>query len=206
MKTLVLALVVSCLLFTGSICNAVVIMDATHHNGGLTANAVGYWYNTPDAVPAGWQQVTPYPYTTALMWTMVGSLGEACNNTGELVQAGYGYKISADLGGGDGIDATARVWATQNADGSGNKVLLASVHRIGTPNDGYTLFNTVGTIGAPAPASLAGYFIQVSIGGPYVDHYIAGYYDNLVVTGEMVPEPATMSILALGGLLLRRRK
>ena len=85
-----------------------------------------------------------------------------------------------------GIDATVRVYATQNANGTGTKVLLASVHRLGLAADGYTLFHVVGTPGSPASQSVDGYYVQVKIGGPYSDYgqYLAGYYDNIVVTAQ----------------------
>ena len=153
--------------------------------GAMTATAAGFWYNTPDAIPAGWVETAQYMYTTATMWAQCGSTAEAVNNTGELVQVGHQYTVSADLGGGAGIDATVRVYATQYANGTGTKVLLASVHRVGLAGDGYTLFHVSGTPGSPASAGLTGYYIQVTIGGPYVDHYIAGYYDNIVVTSAL---------------------
>ena len=117
-------------------------------------------------------------------WVQCGSTAEAINNTGELVKVGHRYTVSADLGGGSGIDATVRVYATQNANGTGTKVLLASVHRVGQAGDGYTLFHVVGAPGSPVSQSVDGYYVQVMIGGPYVDHYIAGYYDNIVVTAQ----------------------
>ena len=204
MKKLVLMLVVSSLLVVGSVGQAVVIMDATLHNGGFTAESAGFWYNTPTAIPTGWAEVDRYMYTTGTLWVQCGSTATAINNTGEVVAAGQQFTVSADMGGGEGIDATVRVYATQNADGTGTKVELANVHRFGIAGDGYNLFNVVGTQGAAAAAGLAGYFIQVQIGGPYVDHYIAGYYDNVVVTAT--PEPATLALLGLGGLFLRKRK
>jgi len=161
-----------------------VIMDSTHHNGALTATSTGFWSSTANANPSGWTLVTPDFYTTAVGWVQAGSTAQAVNNTGEIVQAGRIFTVSTDLGGGNGTDATVCVYATQNSDGTGTKVELASVHRVGQATDGYNLFNVVGSPGSPAPASTAGYYVQVSIGGPYVDHYISGYYDNIVVTTD----------------------
>ena len=165
-----------------------VIMDSTHHNGSFTNGPTGYgagfWYNTANAIPTGWTETVQYMYTTGALWVQCGTYADAVNNTGELVEPGKAYTVSADLGGTDGTDATVRVYATQNSDGTGTKVLLASVHRIGHTSDGYSLFPTTGTPGSPASSSLAGYYIQVEIGG-YIDHYIAGYYDNIVVTSRM---------------------
>ncbi|OHB53740.1 MAG: hypothetical protein A2Y12_18845 [Planctomycetes bacterium GWF2_42_9] len=213
MKTLVTALILSSLLFAGSICNAAIIMDETHHNGSFSYGpagsvSAGYWYNTPNALPTGWTEINPYMYTTALKWIQAGSTADAVNNTGEVISAYEAFTVSAALGGGQGVDAWVRVYATQNADGTGDKVLLASVNRLGLSTDGYNLFNVTGAQGTPAASSLVGYYVQVRIGGPYSDfgHYISGNYDNIVVTSEIVPEPATMTILTLGGLLLRRKK
>jgi hypothetical protein len=163
------------------------VMGPNLHNGSFTASSAGYWYNTPTAIPAGWVQTAPTPYTTATMFIQTGSTGEAVNNTGEVVQGNYVYTVSADLGGGTGTDATVRVYATKNANGSGDKVLLVSVHRVGLAGDGYNLF-PVSNAGSPTAANLAGYFVQVSIGGPYIDHYISGNYDNIVITAIPVAE------------------
>ena len=162
----------------------ITIMDADFHNGSFTADTYGYWSSVPNAIPAGWVETAPLMYTAYSglgFWVQCGSTAEAVNNTGELVQSGHQYIVSADLGGWAGIDATVRVYATQYANGTGNKVLLTSVHRLGLSGDGYNLFHVSGTPGSPASASLYGYYVQVTIGGPYVDHYISGYYDNIVV-------------------------
>ena len=49
------------------------------------------------------------------------------------MHAGQAFKISGDLGSQEyGINAIVRVYATQNADGTGYKILLAEVSRLGT--------------------------------------------------------------------------
>lgn len=160
------------------------VMDATRHNGSLTATAVGHWHTTPDATPAGWTEKTGTLYTTAVGWIQAGSVAEAVKNTHVTVQVGSIYKVSADLGGGEGTDATVQVFATQHADGTGARVRLASVHRIGLAGDGDKLFRVDGEPGSPAGTDVAGYYVQVSIGGPYEDRYVGGNYDNIVVTAE----------------------
>ena len=123
-------------------------------------------------------------YTTATRWVQAGSTAEAINNTGERVSTGQVFTVSADLGGGDGTDATVRVYATQYANGTGTKVLLASVHRVNSAGQGYTLYHVDGSPGTTASSSINGYYVQVKLSGPYSDygHYLSGYYDNIVVT------------------------
>ena len=205
-KMLILALVVSTLLVLGSVGRATVIMDGTLHNGSLTATAAGNWTAGPDSLPAGWEETATNCYTAAYMFTIVGSTGEGVNNTGELVEAGHAYTVTASLGGNIGVDPTVRAYATENIDGTGTKVELASVHRFSVEGEGYDLTDVTGSQGAQVAPGIVGYYIQVAIGGPYVDHYISGYYDNIGVTSELIPEPATMILLGIGGLFLRRKK
>ena len=156
------------------------IMSGVIHNGSLTATAAGNW-SVPASLPAGWaESLAGGVYQAALQFAIIASSSATgyCN-TGELVQANYRYKVIADLGGTTGNTAIVRVYATQNSDGTGAKVLLAQVSRLevtGIPT--YTLYRVTGAAGSPASPSLAGYYIQVVLLGG------GGYYDNIEVTSE----------------------
>lgn len=168
-----------------------IVMDGAYNNGSFAGASAGFWYNTPTAIPAGWQETSQYMYTTASGWLQCGSTAEAVNNTGEIVKAGHSYTVRADLGGGTGTDATVRVYATENQNGTGSKVLLAVVNRPGLSTDGYNLFTVTSAPGEPAAEALAGYYVQVVIGGPYsyANHYLSGNYDNIVVTSKFANDP-----------------
>ena len=166
-------------------------MNGTLHNGSFSGASAGFWYNTPAAIPSGWVETALHMYTTGLGRVQCGSVAEAVNNTGEVVQGGHAYTISADLGGGTGTLATVRVYATQNANGTGNKSLLAELNRLGEATDGTNIFPCTIT-GDGIPQALGGYYLQVVIGGPYAykNRYLAGTYDNIVVTSG----PATTRV------------
>jgi len=171
-------------------------MDATLHNGALTAASLGYWSSEPSAIPAGWVQAVPTAYTAGggtVKWTMITSLGSVVNNTGELVLSNQQYTIQADLGGFTGYPATVKVYATQNADGTGTKALLASLSRMGNGSDGYTLF-TVSNTGSGVGSSYAGYYIQVALEG-------SGYYDNIIVTSDTATSMTYMNETLHNGAL-----
>lgn len=150
------------------------IMDETLHNGSLTASTFGFWYNTSSAIPTGWVETSQYMYTTATSFAQAGTSGKATNNTGELVQVGRHYRVMADLGGATGSTTTVKVYATENSDGTGDKVLLVDVSRDGNTSDGYNLF-TVSNTGEKTSSSLSGYYVQVVLDS-------AGYYDNIAVS------------------------
>ena len=92
------------------------------------------------------------------------------------LQTGRQFTVSASLGGTEGSTSRVQVYATQNADGTGAKVLLAEVSRLSGAGEGYTLYPVVGTPGSPVSAGLAGYYVQVVLVGG------GAYYDNIVVT------------------------
>ena len=152
------------------------VMGASLHNGSLTATSSGFWNTTPAAIPAGWIQTHTSLYTTGSMFVQCSSGGIATNNTGELVRANHKYTVSARLGGSSGNTATVKVYATQNADGTGNKVELVQVSRTGNSSDGYTLF-MVSNTGASASTTVEGYFVQVVLATD-------GYYDDIVIYSQ----------------------
>lgn len=64
--------------------------------------------------------------------------------------------------------------------------------------------NGVGTFAGPR--TYLGNFDQINIRHPYSGTSGAAWLDDLSITGgELVPEPATLLLLGLGGLFLRRR-
>ncbi len=171
-----------------------VFMDGTLHNGALTASSAGYW-SDPSAIPAGWAQLTPTAYTAGGgTWVMITGGGTAVNNTGESVIVNQQYTIQADLGGFTGYPATVNVYATQYADGTGNKALLASLTRMGNNSvEGYSLF-TVANTGSGVGSSYAGYYIQVALEG-------SGYYDNIIVTSDTATSMTYMNATLHNGAL-----
>ena len=219
-------------LLVASACQATIIMDHSDvytgpqnvltqigiHNGGLTTgwNGVGvyatYWHANANNAPYGWKQVaipSTYIYNGAL-GTYAYAGAQAVNNTSEVVLTGSQYTVTFGSGvtsttyaGNTTVDVS--VIATQNADGTGNSVLLTNVARTSVAGDAaYTFFNVTGT-GTAAAAAINGYFIQVLV---KCDTLVSGQshiFDNITVTSEIVPEPATMALLGLGGLLLRRK-
>ena len=180
-----------------------VVMDATLHNGALTSDAVSDWWNNADAVPYEWSCTPPvtHCYTAALMILLYGGSSVAFNNTGEMVQAQHTYTITADLGGVSGVDAHAYVYATENPDGTGEKVLLAHASRPGNDSDGYNLF-TVSDTGTETPPGLAGYYVQVALATTGSGN---AYYDNIRVTLTPVPGASVLLLASAGSFVLMEK-
>jgi len=153
-----------------------IVVNDVHNNGGFMSTSYGFWYETPESIPPGWTETHTYMYTTATRFLQTGSEGVATCNTGEQVLPDQRYALSADLGGGTNANANVLMYATEHADGTGTKVLLASIQRLGQASDGWTLF-PVTNAGVAVDNSYADYYIQVVITG-------MGYYDNVVVTSK----------------------
>lgn len=180
-------------------------MDAATHNGSFSDRTVGLYWNNAANNPAEWLKSGSHVYNGALFIQSYAET-EIYNNTGELVTPSHAYTLSADLGDRELAKIDVYVRATQNADGTGASADLAHVTRTGTDPGSFTLY-TVTDTGAPASGSLAGYYLQVKV---ITDANAAGqsyFFNNLVVTSELaVPEPATLSALAVGAVMLVRRR
>jgi len=206
---------VLCAMGIASIAQAAVIMDATTNNGSFNGSATDYWSN---ATPAGWGPslvknhiFTVYEIPMAY-WDSTG-----INNTGIQVTANTQYTVSALLSANVGLTANVWVIATQNADGTGAQQELAHIsYSSGTtsgptysPRTNTDFMTAVGpTTGAATSAALAGYYVQVKFGTTDFNEQYYSWYDDIVVTSEVVPEPAALGIFAAGGLCLigKRRR
>lgn len=198
-----------------TVATAAVVVDDTTHNGSFSDNpGSGAWGVV--GAPTGWNSSVPYYIRTDGVAAFINAADGASfyNNTGEVVIAYTEYTLQADLGGYNSGDLSVTVTpaisvvATENADGTGTAVTLAQVSRLANSADGYTL-TTVTNTGAAASAGIAGYYIQImgNVPGGFTGAARA-YIDNIVVTAEVVPEPATAGLAALGAMsvLLRRRR
>ena len=73
-----------------------------------------------------------------------------------------------------------------------------------------TISQTLSYTGDKVIASVLLYQLNTQVynnldGGVFIDNLLFAY-DNLLITAEEIPEPATIVLLSLGGLLLRRKK
>jgi len=161
-------------------------MDATLHNGAMASEATNDDWEYPEFIPYEWSSTNPDQndiWTAAVGFiSFDGLVDPVINNTGETVPANHRFSIQADLGGATGATAQAFVYATENADGTGAKVLLAQASRPGNDANGYDLFTVFGT-GSATDASIAGYYVQVLL-KTLGDANDGGFYDNIIVTSK----------------------
>ena len=138
-----------------------VIMDANVNNGDFEDGyAAGAFWDTAGA-PTGWAgSPANYFYNTAAGFVQGYNGGVATCNTGVLVDTNLRYRITADLGGFSNVRANVYVYATENADGSGDAIELAHISALGDDAHPYTLATVTGT-GAAVDPGAAGYYVQV---------------------------------------------
>lgn len=202
------------LLLTGlvgivGVAKAAVIMDATTHNGSFLDGTYGIFWSDGAGNPPGWSKTGRFAYNGAYGQYIYNDT-QLTNNTGELITANSAYTLAAAIG--DHLDNRVDVYvrATQNADGTGASADLAHVFRVGT-TAGHANFSsyTVTDTGAPAAASLDGYYIQVRVETGSIDDSFYYWINSVSVTSApAVPEPASLGALAIGSsmMLARRRR
>lgn len=122
----------------------------------------------------------------------------------ELSTVDISFQYESANGPGGVVFAAGRI-----LDSGGNIVADTGLVNLGN-NSGYTLVNlptlNVPAFGAP-PADEYAVFIEFTAqAGAFDGSFGGGYIDDVVAEGTFVPEPTSLALLGLGGLLAFRRR
>jgi hypothetical protein len=138
--------------------------------------------------------------TGNVSWSVVGSQLVGTNSSGVADSGGYG------IGSGGGmISAIGPLDATNDFTGShlpaaGNLGKVRYVPSV----DAFQI--SAGSVGDDPGFGAGQWFVFDILGPATIPFYDFGQGLDPVGEGEIVPEPATIALLGIGGLLLRRRK
>jgi hypothetical protein len=191
-------------------------------------------YGDNDAPPTGWTDNTPTSFWSGMVdetgnptseeW--IPELGDYILTTarqsvpvdsqpvdGQLVQTVDLSALAADIDSGDQTLLVNFIWASDDYRDTGtfslrffdvSDVELGSYSVALDDGDGYSFTGWLEeTVGGLVPVSARSVTLQIDTtrsGGSETNIWI----DN--ISGNMVPEPATLALLGLGCLVLRRRK
>jgi hypothetical protein len=203
-----------------SLAPAVVIVDADTRNGDFELNEAGDpidnggWGNA-GADPLNWSAGGALGATASNPFNVAGTpmlyyQTQAFNNTGVQIATGEIFTVNADAEAITTGGAMVDVVATQNADGTGVSVVLATASLAAGTQSG-SLYSSSPTlipiagVSLPADSSVNGYYVQVRTRSSEVATSNYYWIDNVEVTSA-IPEPASLGLLLAGGVLAMRRR
>lgn len=169
-------------------------------------------------------------HTVAAVWETTGGNPGGCVSNVDPGVGGTWYWTAPSAFLGDihqavGGTLTYDMWATNHGNWTRTDIVLKSTDGTvlttsmgGDPGNTWTSFTIPMTAGnwnnqTAGHAATAGEFLQVLssvdqlwIRGEFYNGPDQGFLDNVVLTAGPTPEPATLALLALGGIGLLRRK